>query len=201
MRPKHHYALHLPGMLRRFGLLLSTLTMERRHRVVKRYTRPRQNSSKWDLSIVEEVTAHQLWELEGSSGSFLTGRTSAAPRARVAKMLRELVPGIELAHECLVHNRVDVKDGGACLRDAVFFDSDGVNCAGELLLNFSADGHAYSIVSAWHARPAGAVVAWGGVRGAQSSVATVHAYGLFCAMLGVQLHDCKWLQVSAGMKQ
>ena len=81
MRPKQHYALHLPGMLRRFGLLLSTLTMERRHRAVKRHTRPRQNARKWDLSVVEEVTAHHLWELEGSSGSrFLTGRTGAAPR-------------------------------------------------------------------------------------------------------------------------
>ena len=37
-RPKHHYASHLPGMYRRFGFLLSVLTHERRHRLVKRYS-------------------------------------------------------------------------------------------------------------------------------------------------------------------
>ena len=40
-KPKHHYALHLPGMLQRHGTLISTFTHERKHRVVKRYLRPR----------------------------------------------------------------------------------------------------------------------------------------------------------------
>ena len=39
--PKHHYALHLPEIFQRRGTLLSTFTNERRHRVVKRYTRDR----------------------------------------------------------------------------------------------------------------------------------------------------------------
>ena len=37
MRPKHHYAAHLPEQYRRFGFLVSCLTHERKHRLVKRY--------------------------------------------------------------------------------------------------------------------------------------------------------------------
>ena len=89
------------------------------------------------------------------------------------------MPGIELAHECVVHNRVDVKDGGASLRDAVFFDSDGVNCAGELLLNFSADGHSYSVVSVWHARPtANPAIATYGVEHTDARIIHTSALGV-----------------------
>ncbi len=35
VRPKHHFALHLGPMLRRFPFLLSTFVHERKHRVVK----------------------------------------------------------------------------------------------------------------------------------------------------------------------
>ena len=58
MRPKRHFALHLPDMLRCFWMLVSTLTNERRHRVVTRYTRLRLNVKMWDLSVVEEITAY-----------------------------------------------------------------------------------------------------------------------------------------------
>ena len=37
MRPKHHYAAHLPDQYKRFGFLVSCLTHERKHRLVKRY--------------------------------------------------------------------------------------------------------------------------------------------------------------------
>ena len=38
-RPKMHYVLHLADALRRHGLLLSTLTQERKHRLAKKYIR------------------------------------------------------------------------------------------------------------------------------------------------------------------
>ena len=46
-RPKHHFALHLPDIFRRVGTLLGALTNERRHRVVKRYTRDRRSLKIW----------------------------------------------------------------------------------------------------------------------------------------------------------
>ena len=56
IRPTHHYALHLPDMLLRFLTLVGCLVHERKHRVVKRYTRIMQNLQKWDLGSLEEVT-------------------------------------------------------------------------------------------------------------------------------------------------
>ena len=63
VRPKHHYALHLGHMLESFGFLLSTFTHERKHRLVKRYTRDRCKLQNWERNALEEVTCHQIWEL------------------------------------------------------------------------------------------------------------------------------------------
>ena len=63
IKPKHHYALHLPRMLATHGVLVGTFTHERKHRVVKRNTRDRMNLTKWDLGSLEEITVHQLKEL------------------------------------------------------------------------------------------------------------------------------------------
>ena len=103
IRPKHHFVLHLPDMLRCFWMLVSTLTNERRHRVVTRYTRPRLNAKTWDLSVVEEITAHQLWELE-EGWRWLADRTST-PHPRVVRAMQDILPGESLANMVL-RNRV-----------------------------------------------------------------------------------------------
>jgi hypothetical protein len=64
MRPKHHYVLHLPDMLRRFEFLFSTFVHERKHRLAKRYMVPRKNTKSFERGVMEDVTNHQLWELE-----------------------------------------------------------------------------------------------------------------------------------------
>lgn len=62
-RPKHHYALHLPLQMYRHGFLVATMTMERKHRVVKRYLRPRRTLTSFELGIIEEITCFELWQL------------------------------------------------------------------------------------------------------------------------------------------
>ena len=90
-RPKHHYSLHLPDMLARHGVLVPCLTNERRHRVVKRYARDRLKLQKWELGTLEEVTAHQLWELQ--HGFLKQGLLSAtAPRPSTAYVIAEMCP-------------------------------------------------------------------------------------------------------------
>ena len=58
IRPKHHFALHLGPMLARFPFLLSTFVNERRHRVVKRYTRDRRTLQSFDLGTIEDIRYH-----------------------------------------------------------------------------------------------------------------------------------------------
>ena len=52
----------------------------------------------WDLSVVEEVTAHQLWELK--TGWIAAALPCSTPRPRVLRALQEntlLARGCELA--------------------------------------------------------------------------------------------------------
>ena len=62
-KPKHHYALHLPLMLARFGMLVACFTHERKHRVLKRYMRSRLNNKKFEASCLEDVTIQHLEDL------------------------------------------------------------------------------------------------------------------------------------------
>lgn len=63
MRPKHHYVLHLPIQLHHHGYLISTMCMERKHRVAKRYLRPRRTLQSFEPGIMEDVTCFELWQL------------------------------------------------------------------------------------------------------------------------------------------
>jgi hypothetical protein len=62
VRPKHHWVLHLPDILWWFGTLLTTLTHERKHRMVRRYCLHRTNLTSWEHGIVEDITCHALFD-------------------------------------------------------------------------------------------------------------------------------------------
>ena len=67
-RPKAHFVLHLPEQLERHGCLLSTLVNERRHRVVKRYTRDRCGvQARWEVGALEEIVCFQAHECSAST--------------------------------------------------------------------------------------------------------------------------------------
>ena len=40
---KHHQTLHVPHMVRRFGMLLGRFSMERKHRLIKRFIKDQTN--------------------------------------------------------------------------------------------------------------------------------------------------------------
>ena len=129
MRPKHHDALHLPRMLRRFGFLLATFTCERKHRVVKRYTHARLNLTNWSLGSIEEVTCHQIWEL---SLPFFHAMSFSKPRGKLqAAALKEAFPNIPLEWLTL-HHEVKCNGGNARAGDVVSVMYEGQMQVGEL---------------------------------------------------------------------
>jgi hypothetical protein len=162
MRPKHHYVLHLPQMLLWFGFLLSTMTQERKHRIVKRYTRDRKNLTSWSLGAIEEVTCHQCWEL---TLPFFLAYDMATPRGeRQLAPLRELFPHVPDDGFTLV-SHLKVNGGQASSGDVVSALHDGTVIVGELLLSVGVEGTLYSFVSAWQLVDEGAAVAgWGKYR-------------------------------------
>ena len=121
VRPKHHYAQHLPKHLIKHKALVACLTNERRHRVPKRYAMNRVNLHSWELGVLEEVTVHQLWELE--TGFIKTGMIRPhRPDKRLAFNLQDRFPtsgAFEVASSAQV-------DNGLCVcGDAVLFSHVG----------------------------------------------------------------------------
>ena len=146
VRPKHHYAAHLGPMLEKFHLLLSTFLQERKHRVVKKYTRDRRNLTNWDLGAVEKVTCHQLWELDRP---LLEEYATVEPRGKMKDVLKEVFP--EATDTWLVRD-IAVHGGVANVGDVVtcFLDD---KVLGELLLSVLVSEQGvevpYSLVAVW----------------------------------------------------
>ena len=151
VRPKHHYALHLPLMLQRFKVLISTLMHERRHKMAKRYSRARQALFQFEKGMVEDVTCHQLWEL---GQAFFKAGSSSQPRGVIMHALREMFPH---AADCdlTLHDDISVNGGSAHNGDVVSFEFEGCQCVGNLYLTIGIARAAteemdlFSIVSVW----------------------------------------------------
>jgi len=142
IRPKHHYSMHLPDMLRRFGVLVSTFTHERKHRAVKRYSRVRTSSQSFDVAVLEDVTAHNIWELTQKHWhAFSTSTPSVQQTWWLTEMFQE--GPFTLHHEVRMH-------GGISTGDIVCFEFDNQLEVGELFLNVGcSDASMYSVVSLW----------------------------------------------------
>jgi hypothetical protein len=148
-RPKHHYAQHLPGILSNFGVLLSTLTHERKHRCVKRYSRGRTNLQSYELGILEDVTCHQIWEMQLP---FMHAFSTSTPKGRTMHALAELFPGVDVERLTL-HQQISVDGGNVKNGDVISFRlADDVLQFGELLLTVGVSAESsqlYSFVTEW----------------------------------------------------
>lgn len=151
VRPKHHYMMHLPSALARHGTLIATYTHERKHRVVKRYTRNRMNLTHWELGAMGDITCHQIWEL---SRPFLLSDSCAIPRQRTMFVLREVFPGFADA-AFTMHSTVTIDNSTARNGDVVLYRVRGELGVGELLMTvgINADDtrELWSVVSSWRA--------------------------------------------------
>ena len=143
-RPKHHYATHLAEMLEWFGCLISCFVHERHHRLVKNYMRFKDNTTSYELGTVEDITIHQLMDLENDflAHGFGDGRE---PSASQLHTLRELWPS---AQRFLVASNI-FADGLTHVGDVVYCTSTGGLVVGELLLLVETDGVRYAVVSIW----------------------------------------------------
>jgi len=61
--PKHHMSVHLPLMLSAFSILLGTMAMERRHRLIKRYGTDRRTLVGWERCLLEELLVQHFYDL------------------------------------------------------------------------------------------------------------------------------------------
>ena len=61
--PKHHLAMHLPDTLARFMVLIALLVHERKHKVIKRWSRNRFGKTSFETGLMEEITLDHIHSL------------------------------------------------------------------------------------------------------------------------------------------
>ena len=148
-KPKHHYALHLPRMLKNHGFLLMTFTHERKHRLVTRYTRDRKNLRSWDSGAMEEITCHSMFEL---SRPFYGIATTSQARGAILIPLRELFPGVD-DNSITILNDISGRGGHINTGDVVSCIYNNSAHVGELLaaIGINADNSckSFCIISLW----------------------------------------------------
>ena len=150
-KPKHHYSLHLPRMLKHFGFLLMTFTHERKHRLVTRYTRDRKNLKSWDSGAMEDITCHSLFEL--SKPFYGICKTSQA-RGAILIPLREMFPGVD-DQRFTILNDISGNGGSINTGDVVSCMYNNSMHVGELMvaIGINSDNamskESYCIVSLW----------------------------------------------------
>ena len=100
VRPKHHYALHLPRQLCLVGFLFSTLTHERKHRAFKRYAQGRTTLQSFEVGVSREVICHNIWEL---CEKYACAYTTSQPSKKQLWHLEEM---FENCTEFTIHNEL-----------------------------------------------------------------------------------------------
>ena len=60
---KHHLAMHIPIMMKKFGLLLGCFVLERKHRFVKKFLQENRNRSGYEVSLIRAVTTQHIHDL------------------------------------------------------------------------------------------------------------------------------------------
>ena len=149
--PKHHYAMHLWWMLYIFGMLLSSLPLERLHKIPKRYTRERRNTQSYEVGTIEDITIKQLYDRRENwlAVNVLVGGGSP-PFKKMRDILQELYP---TASNFLVARAFKTRSGPVVCEDVVFFLHGGARQCGQVKLHCSVDGSLISFIECWELAP------------------------------------------------
>lgn len=148
IRPKHHYALHLPDFLERFGYLLASFVHERKHRLINKYTRDRHNLRAYEAGAIEDVTCHQLWEC---NEPFYFAAKESQPAGLMRTVVEDLFPDISV-DAIKILSDISLNGGRASSGDVVAFFQDGRMQIGRLLISLgisSTTPTCYSFIANW----------------------------------------------------
>ncbi len=147
-KPKDHWIVHLPDMLRRHGCLISCFLMEHKHRVAKRMMTGHANTTNFDYSILAEITVQHLSDL---SNHRLFGVDMLAPHP-APRRTRDAIASVftvDATGEILTSRSVHVKNRAVLIGDAVSLEVDSAIHFGQVWFHCKLHGSLYSCVSFW----------------------------------------------------
>ena len=84
VKPKHHFSLHIPGQLKRDGVLLDLFVCERKHRSAKRHASGIDNTVAFERSVLARVLLEQVNETPTSFDDCLMSASVACPEIAIA---------------------------------------------------------------------------------------------------------------------
>ena len=155
-RPKHHWAYHLWHMFKTFVFLLGLLVTERRHKIVKRWSKDKFNSSSFERGLMEELTLQHLADL---APPWLTRGLvdDVVPNATLMRELQAEYPRAKIimsANSARVHQQLFTRG------DVVLCRALGHLSVGEIIWFARIDEREVVCVSSWQRTPTANDTTW-----------------------------------------
>jgi hypothetical protein len=149
MIPKHHLALHLADMLAKHTTLVSCLTHERKHRIIKRFAGSRCNLKSFEVGLLSEILCAQVAALSEPT-TFPAGCVLCNPKAATPKVAAIVQMRHPQAEKILIAHEAFISEVQSCSRKDVVLLNDGSHTeVGEVWFHCSIDGAFLSCVSVW----------------------------------------------------
>ena len=136
---KFHKLLHFSQHLQRLHCLPSCFTRERKHKAVKKYMQAILNTSSYEVSVLQEVVAQDLFEAK-AEGVFST-KVRLEHKSKASKKFLAYVERHFAFESCFVCSTLSLHPAGkACKQDIVLYQSDSAAlAAGEVWLHTQID--------------------------------------------------------------
>ena len=152
MRPKYHWLVHLHQHLAKFQMLPTCWVHERKHKLVKRYAADIQNTSKYEQSVLSQVTCHDLasWRDEPSTFDVACALVSPKPMTATVRNICALANlELEVAGMSLFSsNAARLEPAGLCAKnDVVLISSNDKAIAGKVDIHVDVNGTIMSLVT------------------------------------------------------
>lgn len=145
LRPKHHYAVHVPELFSRHGTLYSCFVHERRHRQAKQLANNVRNTQALDKSVlIDLIAAHMdvLHDEESTRcGMFLVDARTAPQEALSALEPRP--------REALWAKSAYIRGARVSRGDVTLNNSGGETWCGQVAGFLAADGDRFAVLSRW----------------------------------------------------
>ena len=157
MVPKHHWMLHYGDALRKLQMLPACWSMERKHKLLRRFADPIQNTSKYELSMYHEVLTQELTEWQ-QEGVFANGVGLLAPHPapkKLALFLQQIFDYLLGVEACNTSHRCRLGCGSTCSKgDMMLFNDPGSKhhkdlafSCGQCWCHFEVEGIVYTLAS------------------------------------------------------
>lgn len=152
-QPKSHHVLHLPAMLDKFGVLLSTFVEERKHKIIARYGAPRKNTTSLEKGLMEELTLQQMYDINEVSDINQVKLTHCiAAKSTIVKDLSVILPGLVHADSAIFTSREAKVNCRSILNgDVVVYKLRGAQAysAGQVWYHVLIDGIELTCLAPW----------------------------------------------------